>query len=214
MSFTVLDGMANPIPMFVPPLISGTEVFKPITFPSTSNKGPPEFPVLIAASVWIKSSTNSSWFIPKSLPLEDIIPVVTVPPKPRGLPMAITTSPIRDFAESPKATKGSFCFTSIFSRARSVLGSVPTIFAGNSVLSESLTYISSEPVTTWSLVIICPSSSRINPDPKAKALLLLYSSSKEKGTLNFSKKSLNLSSGNISGNTDPFWLVSLLYLTV
>ena len=36
--------------------------------------------------------------------LDEIIPDVTVPPKPKGLPIAITQSPIRALSESPKLT--------------------------------------------------------------------------------------------------------------
>ena len=35
-----------------------------------------------------------------SLFLDEIIPVVTVPPKPKGFPIAITQSPIRALSES------------------------------------------------------------------------------------------------------------------
>ena len=43
-----------------------------------------------------------------SLFLDEIIPEVTVPPKPKGLPIAITQSPIRALSESPKLTGSNF----------------------------------------------------------------------------------------------------------
>ena len=65
-------------------------VFTPITSPLRLNNGPPEFPWLIDASVWIKSSYRVK---PICLFLAEIIPDVTVPPKPNGLPIATTQSP-------------------------------------------------------------------------------------------------------------------------
>ena len=76
-------------------------VLIPITFPSKSKSGPPEFPMLIEASVCIKSSYLVK---PISLFLAEIIPEVTVPPKPNGLPIATTQSPTRALSEFPKAT--------------------------------------------------------------------------------------------------------------
>ena len=48
-------GIAKPIPK-EPPDCEKIAVFTPIKFPATSISAPPEFPGLIAASVWIKSS--------------------------------------------------------------------------------------------------------------------------------------------------------------
>ena len=53
------------------------------------------------------------------------MPVVTVWSRPKGLPMAITGSPTCSRSESPKASVGRL-LPSIFSRAMSVLGSLPT----------------------------------------------------------------------------------------
>ena len=104
--------------------------------------------MFIAASVWIKSSTNSSIPEPRSLPLEEIIPVVTVPPKPRELPIAITISPTLASLELPKETNGNFLSVLILINAKSVCGSLPIITAGSSVLSDNLTCISSDPAIT------------------------------------------------------------------
>src|SRR3546814_2538349 len=51
----------------------------------------------------------------------DTIPAVTVPPRPKGLPIATTQSPTRVFVESPNRTNGR-SFASIFSSARSESG--------------------------------------------------------------------------------------------
>ena len=60
------------------------------------------------------------------LPFALIIPVVTVAPNPRGLPIAITPSPILNLLEFPILTLFKFISADIFRRARSVLESVPT----------------------------------------------------------------------------------------
>jgi hypothetical protein len=62
-----------------------------------------------------------------------MIPEVTVPPKPNGLPIASTMSPTLDISESPQLTGWiSTASGSIFRTAISVLGSVPTNSAGTS----------------------------------------------------------------------------------
>ena len=48
-------GVAKPTPT-LPPEGEKIRVFTPMTLPSISNIGPPEFPRLIGASVWMKSS--------------------------------------------------------------------------------------------------------------------------------------------------------------
>ena len=52
---TTFEAIEKPIPM-EPPLGERIAVFTPITCPSMLNRGPPELPLLIAASVWMKSS--------------------------------------------------------------------------------------------------------------------------------------------------------------
>ena len=51
----IFEGVEKPIPM-LPPDGDNIIVLMPITSPSILNKGPPECPLLIEASVWIKSS--------------------------------------------------------------------------------------------------------------------------------------------------------------
>ena len=50
--FTVLAGVANPMPI-EPPDGDRMAVLMPITSPAMSNSGPPELPLLIDASVWM-----------------------------------------------------------------------------------------------------------------------------------------------------------------
>ena len=107
----LLDGMANP--MFwacdVPSVLEATAVFIPMTMPELSTSGPPEFPGLMAASVW-NMLVRVSVLVPvESLactvrPLAEMIPWVTVgvpAESPRALPMATTASPTWTLSESP-----------------------------------------------------------------------------------------------------------------
>ena len=52
--FTVFDGIAKPIPTLAP-VLPAICALTPITSPLELRSGPPEFPWLIAASVWIES---------------------------------------------------------------------------------------------------------------------------------------------------------------
>ncbi len=54
------------------------------------------------------------------------MPVVTVCSSPKGLPIAMTGSPTCKRSESPNGSVASELASSIFSRAMSVLGSLPT----------------------------------------------------------------------------------------
>ena len=74
------------------------------------------------ASVCIKSSYLDK---PISLFLAEIIPAVTVPPNPKGFPIAITQSPILDLSESPKSTGINLSSEIILSTAMSDKGSAP-----------------------------------------------------------------------------------------
>ena len=84
----------------------------------------------------------------------EIMPELTDPPTPKGLPIAKTTSPSSSFELSPKLIASS-PFASILMIARSVFESSPTILALYSFwLSSMLTTISSLPSTTWLFVTI------------------------------------------------------------
>ena len=99
--------------------------------------------------------------------LAEIIPEVTVPPKPKGLPIAITQSPILDLSEFPNLTGINFSSASICRTAMSDNGSFPIIFALYSSSPFTLTKMSSAFCITWLFVITIPFSSIIKPEPKA-----------------------------------------------
>ena len=80
-----------------------------------------------------------------SLFLDEIIPVVTVPPKPKGFPIAMTQSPILALSESPKLTGTKLSFDSISKMAKSIYGSLPITLALYSAEPLTLTTISSAP---------------------------------------------------------------------
>ena len=61
--------------------------------------------------------------------LAEIIPAVTVPPNPNGLPIAITQSPILALSESPNLTGVKLLSDVIWSTAISDSGSAPRILA-------------------------------------------------------------------------------------
>ncbi len=108
------EGMAKP--MFwagaLPVLAEATAVSMPTTCPAESTRGPPEFPELMAASVWIMLCRVSPTPPPESpawtvRPVAETMPDVTVgvpAESPRALPMAMTASPTWSLVESPKVT--------------------------------------------------------------------------------------------------------------
>ena len=114
-----------------------------------SISAPPELPGLMAASVWMKFSKllMPSWLRPSA----ETIPLVTVWPTPKGLPMASTWSPTCSESELPSTITGNLS-SAIFSTARSVSGSVPITLPVVCRPSLSVTSISSAPSTTWLLV--------------------------------------------------------------
>ena len=131
-----------------PPDWEKIALLMPTTAPRLSRSGPPELPGLIDASVW----TNSSYGpLPMNRSLALTIPVVTVWSRPNGLPIAITGSPTCSRSESPRGSTAR-AEESIFSKARSVGGSVPTTRAACSVPRERRTTMSPPLATTWLLV--------------------------------------------------------------
>ena len=70
-----------------------------------------------------------------------ITPVVTVFEKPKGLPIAITVSPIIRSLPDAIFKEGKGCFVSIRRTARSEAGSAPIILAVNSRSSFNTTLI-------------------------------------------------------------------------
>src|SRR5216684_533276 len=95
----------------------------------------------------------------------EMIPAVTVPPRPNGLPIASTQSPTRALLESPQLAACSGVLASTLSRARSVTASRPMTCACNAVSSDSVTVIWSAVAITWLLVTINPDGSMTNPEP-------------------------------------------------
>src|SRR5665213_3200315 len=141
----VVAGMANP--MFwagaLPWLDEATAVFIPITWPEESTRAPPEFPELMAASVWmmlvrvsvVPTLLSPAWTV---RPVAETIPDVTVgvpADRPRALPRAMTASPTWSWREFPKVMAWRFDGGElIFRRATSLLGSAPTSVAGRALV--------------------------------------------------------------------------------
>src|SRR5918997_4642586 len=101
-------------------------------------------------------------------PMPLTIPVVTLIPTFKGLPMAMTGSPTTREFESPSVSGFSaFRGASTLMSATSVEGSCPTTSASLRTPSANLTEISFAPSTTCWLVTICPASSTTNPEPPA-----------------------------------------------
>src|SRR3989304_6942540 len=135
---TIFTDMATPIPE-----LAGSPVevellvriawLTPMTSPARLSKGPPEFPGLRAASVWIISldeknppsgaeATSES----NDLPRAETMPVVMVLSKPNGLPIATTTWPTLSKLESPNVNgNNSSAGTSTLITARSASALAP-----------------------------------------------------------------------------------------
>ena len=108
----------------------------------------------------------------------ETMPVVTVPSRPSGAPMAMVVSPTRRSAELPIGMGSSSPGAARETMARSPRGSVPTTVASLTVPSASRTVISgaeaSPPsVTTCALVSTCPWESSTMPEPLPAAEELL-----------------------------------------
>ena len=156
-------------------------VFTPTSRPDASNKGPPELPGLIAASVWIPPLINDPAWLWIVRPRPETTPVVRVWSNPNGLPIAKTAWPTLTLLDAPFAigVMNSFgAFT--LSTARSLLRSAPTSVAGKVLVRPSApsrvtlaTSPGSRPFgtcermlpMTCQLVTMCPSASHTNPVP-------------------------------------------------
>src|SRR5271169_2836648 len=95
-----------------------------------------------------------------------MMPDVTVPPRPKGLPIASTQSPTFALAESPQDAAGSGAFGSTFKSARSLTGSRPITSACKVVSSDKVTVICSALAITWLFVTMSPEGSMTNPEPR------------------------------------------------
>ena len=93
------------------------------------------------------------------------MPAVTDEPRPNGLPMAITQSPMRALSESPKCADGRGFLEETLSSARSVFSSRPISLADSEVPSFRVTVICSAFSITWLLVTISPLGSMTKPEP-------------------------------------------------
>ena len=95
------------------------------------------------------------------------MPIVTVWPTPKGLPMARTTSPRRISVESPSGS-GSRSVTLPWMRttARSLRVSAPTTFPSSSRPSCKVISTWSAFSTTWAEVSTTPSALTMTPEPR------------------------------------------------
>ena len=121
-------------PMFWAPVpsleVPATAVFMPMTWSAVSIRGPPEFPGLMAASVWIRFCRFSE-VVPEppavtDRPRAETMPCVTVgvpAASPSALPMATTASPTWVLAELPNVTVFKFDTLLILSSATSLVAS-------------------------------------------------------------------------------------------
>ena len=154
-----------------------TAVFMPMTWPELSISGPPEFPGLMAASVWIMSvrvSVADEVSSPAVTvrPRAEMMPWVTVgvpAARPSALPMAMAPSPTTSLFELPKVMVGRPEAPLIWRSAASFDGSAPTRVAGWAfVVPDSVTVMVPPPsarATTWLLVITSPLGEMIIPVP-------------------------------------------------
>lgn len=84
---TVSTGTAKPMPALVP-LGLYIAVLMPISRPAESSKGPPEFPGLMAALVWIRCWTVTPFSSVSERSSAETMPLVNVQSRPKGLPIA------------------------------------------------------------------------------------------------------------------------------
>ncbi len=118
--------MAKPTPAKAPEGLTIAEL-TPINRPELSNKGPPELPGLMGASVWIMPLAVCPDSPAISRPSALTIPVVKVWSNPKGLPIAKTLCPTSRSCEVPIwiGCKRS-CGAPIARTARSPSGDTPT----------------------------------------------------------------------------------------
>jgi hypothetical protein len=149
--FASLIGIANPRPMLPDCWLAmaaddndAIAELTPTTRPWSSTNGPPEFPGLMAASVWIASMTSSA--TPGAPPAStgrfsaDTMPLVTVPARPSGEPTATTGSPTARSVESPSAAGfRSLTPDTLMTAMSSTVSGSPTIVACTFDLSGRIT---------------------------------------------------------------------------
>ncbi|CAM9913238.1 unnamed protein product [Heterosigma akashiwo] len=150
-AFNVSTGTAKPTPALAPDGVR-MAVFMPTSAPSLSRRAPPEFPGLMAASVWMQLLIGRRLGLTTSRPSPDTIPRVREWSSPKGFPIANTDWPTCRSAELPSRIALNWfslspllcCLTtacpvpptrnplleSIFRTAMSESGSAPTKLAG------------------------------------------------------------------------------------
>ncbi len=121
----------------------------PTSSPFMFTSAPPELPGLIAASVWIASSTV--FWLRRSPPAATgrfsalTMPTVTVPSSPSGEPIATTSCPTRRSADEPSAIGVRSDTPSAFTTAMSLEGSVPITLNGAVRPSAKVTLVCGRP---------------------------------------------------------------------
>ena len=105
-----------------------------------------------------------------------MMPVVTVPSRPSGEPIATTSWPTRRLPEEPSVIGVRPDTPCTLTTAMSLLGSVPTTVNGAVRPSAKVTLVCAPPPessggrrTTWLLVRISPSVDRMMPEPSSDA---------------------------------------------
>ena len=180
-------GIAKPRPS-LPPLPDKINVLIPTTCPFISTSGPPLFPGLIGASVWMYTMPlfGSGWRA-----TELTTPIVIVFCNPSGLPTANTSCPWRTRVLVSKGRDGN-SFAVTFNNARSDSVWIPTNFAsrirrfpsGSRVAPSdngtgNTTRILRAPSTTCALVMTYPLGSTTTPDPMARCRAMSAVSARE-----------------------------------
>ena len=154
--------------MFCAPETTAVEM--PTTSPRRLRSGPPEFPGLIAASVWSTPRIVSENEAPSPAVMVRARPETTptetvLRNSPRALPIAIAVWPSRKESESPKETVGRFA-PSILMSAMSCTGSRARTFAEYFLPSFVKTvYSAFGSSTTCLFVTMSPSAETMKPLP-------------------------------------------------
>ena len=121
----------------------------PTSSPFMLTSAPPELPGLIAASVWMASSTV--FWLPASPAVDTgrlsalTMPVVTVPSRPSGEPIATTSWPTRRLAEDPRVIGVRPDTPWARTTAMSLAGSAPTTVNGAVRPSAKVTVVTGLP---------------------------------------------------------------------
>ena len=136
----------------------------PTTWSASVTSAPPLLPGLIGALVCtapaiVAPGKDPSRWEETVRPSAETMPLVTLPDRPRGLPIASTIWPTARCAESPNLAGVSRARLTR-TTARSLAANSPTSVAGSGVFElGEVTCSRCAPATTWSLVTMSPLSS-------------------------------------------------------